>query len=69
MRNHANEVIRYKYPIVLWSVLVTNFTKLLPLRVGTNPPAATVGRCAYVVIERPPSMFQDNSDIRPALQL
>ena len=35
-----NELIRYRYPIVLWSVVVIHLTRMLPLRSTDGVPKA-----------------------------
>ena len=48
-----NEVIRYRYPMVLWSVEVIHLTRMLPLRSALGDAVgdvAVAGATAVVVI-------------------
>ena len=61
--------------MVLWSVEVIHLTKFLPLEAGATPDCGppdvgeTVGRSAYVVMPRSPSVFQDIADSQLVRQL
>ena len=46
IKNQAKDVIRYKYPIVLWSVDVIHFTNDLPFAAGAGDFTVVVGRSA-----------------------
>ena len=39
-QKNTNDVIRYMYPMVLWSVVVIHLTTMLPLRRGTTSGAS-----------------------------
>ena len=54
IRKNPNEVIRYRWPMILWSVVDSQLARIEPLRSGAIPvPGVTTG-CSTVVTSRTP---------------